>query len=214
MSQKKPSIILIGAGAHCYSYIDLIEREGRFTITGIIDKAERVGQEIIGYPIIGTDEDIPRLFKVSPYFQVTIGQILSHKPRVPIYEKLIAMGGVAPTLISPEACCSRHATIGEGSIIMNGAILQSGAVVGTNSIVNTGSIIDHGSFVGDHTHVSANVTLAGEAAVGNYCFVGVSATLSHCVSIPDYTIIGAGALVHRTITEAGTYAGVPARKFR
>ena len=97
---------------------------------------------------------------------------------------------------------------------MNGAILQAGVVVGINSIVNTGSIIDHDSFIDDHTHVSANVMLSGEARVGKYCFVGVSATLSHCVSIPDYTIIGAGALVHRTITEAGTYAGVPARKFR
>jgi len=33
-------IILIGAGGHCKSVIDVIEQEARFEIAGIIDKTE------------------------------------------------------------------------------------------------------------------------------------------------------------------------------
>ena len=34
-----PKIILVGAGGHCRSCIDVIEQEGRFEILGIVDKA-------------------------------------------------------------------------------------------------------------------------------------------------------------------------------
>jgi FlaA1/EpsC-like NDP-sugar epimerase len=51
----KPKIILIGAGGHCRSCIDVIEQQDRFEILGIVDKA---GQDepsgVLGYPLIGT----------------------------------------------------------------------------------------------------------------------------------------------------------------
>ena len=51
-------IILIGGGGHCKSVIDVIEKEGRFKIAGIVDVPELLGTEILGYPIIGNDSDI------------------------------------------------------------------------------------------------------------------------------------------------------------
>lgn len=54
---KKP-IILIGGGGHCISCIDVIELEVKYAIIGIFDLPEKVGQRILGYEIIGTDEQI------------------------------------------------------------------------------------------------------------------------------------------------------------
>lgn len=34
----KTEILLIGAGGHCPSCIDVIEQEGRFSIAGVVDK--------------------------------------------------------------------------------------------------------------------------------------------------------------------------------
>jgi len=36
-----PNIILLGAGGHCKSCIDVIEAEGKFTIVGILDVANK-----------------------------------------------------------------------------------------------------------------------------------------------------------------------------
>jgi len=43
-------IILIGGGGHCRSVIDVIEQEGLFSIVGIVDRPEKLGDKVLGYP--------------------------------------------------------------------------------------------------------------------------------------------------------------------
>ncbi len=43
----KPKILLIGGGGHCKSVIDVIEKEGRFEIAGIIEKYEGESQTVV-----------------------------------------------------------------------------------------------------------------------------------------------------------------------
>jgi len=71
----KEEIVLIGGGGHSRSCIDVIETHGLFHISGIVDKAERVGQTVLGYPIIGVDTELKDLVKRFRNFLITIGQI-------------------------------------------------------------------------------------------------------------------------------------------
>jgi aminoglycoside N3'-acetyltransferase len=68
--------------------IDVIEKEGKFEIYGIIDVKEKVGQEVLGYKIIGTDEDLPFLKKKCQYALVTIGQIRNYSLRESLFYSL------------------------------------------------------------------------------------------------------------------------------
>ena len=52
-------LILVGGGGHCKSVIEAAESMG-LAIGGILDLLENVGGRILGYPVIGTDDDIPR----------------------------------------------------------------------------------------------------------------------------------------------------------
>lgn len=65
---KKEQLILVGGGGHCLSCIDVIEAEGRFDIIGIVDKKENIGKTVLGYPIIGTDDDLPKLREKTTHF--------------------------------------------------------------------------------------------------------------------------------------------------
>ena len=51
-------LILIGGGGHCRSAIDVIESDGRFSITGITDKKEKIGESISGVEIIAEDSEL------------------------------------------------------------------------------------------------------------------------------------------------------------
>ena len=44
----KEKILLIGGGGHCKSVIDVVELEGRYSVSGIIDKRELVGSKVLG----------------------------------------------------------------------------------------------------------------------------------------------------------------------
>ena len=58
MRIEKPNIILVGGGGHCVSVIDVIEQQGKYNIKGIIDIKENIGKNVLGYKIIGSDNDL------------------------------------------------------------------------------------------------------------------------------------------------------------
>ncbi len=47
-------ILLIGAGGHARSCIDVIETLGQLEIVGLIEKDEEIKGDNLGYPVIGT----------------------------------------------------------------------------------------------------------------------------------------------------------------
>ena len=55
------TLILIGGGGHCKSCIDVIEMEGKYHIAGIVDVSKKLQKRILGYTIMGTDQDLPKL---------------------------------------------------------------------------------------------------------------------------------------------------------
>lgn len=103
----KEKLILIGGGGHCRSVIDVVEMEGRFEIAGIIDVKEKIGQKLLGYPIIGCDDDLEKLSVNDMNFFITIGQIKTPTPRINLYNKLISLNVNIPTIISPLAYVSK-----------------------------------------------------------------------------------------------------------
>ena len=96
-------LILVGGGGHCKSVIEAAESMG-LAIGGILDLLENVGGRILGYPVIGTDDDIPRL--VSDFdFIVTLGFIKDPYLRIRLHERIEAAGGNLATVIACIPAC-------------------------------------------------------------------------------------------------------------
>jgi sugar O-acyltransferase (sialic acid O-acetyltransferase NeuD family) len=203
-------IILIGAGGHCRSVIEVIESSKEFTIAGILDKKELVGSRVLGYEVIGTDDDLPSLITSSANFHITVGHIKSNTVRVKLFEQIKKMGGNFPVIQASTATVSKHAAIEEGTIIMHHAIVNSNARIGKNCIVNTAAIIEHDVQVGDHCHISTGAIINGESQTGSHTFIGSHATILQTISIADHNLIAAGAVVTRSTESFGMYAGNPA----
>jgi len=204
------NLILVGGGGHCRSVIDVIEAEGRFLIAGIVDAPEKVGERICGYPVIATDDDLPALAQTYQYFLVTVGQVKSGVIRTRLFHQIKSLGGILPTLIAPTAYVSRHATIGEGTVIMHRAFVNAGARVGANGIINTAALVEHDTEIGDFCHISTGAIINGTCVVGNGCFVGSNAVLAHGVELSPGGVIGAGAVVLANTRPNALYAGNPA----
>ena len=171
----KNDLILVGGGGHCRSCIDVIEREGKYKIAGIIDHLSKVGQQVLGHNIIGTDEDFPSIVHRYRYFLITIGQINSPVLREKLYRQLSEMGAVFPRIISPHAYISENAHIENGTIVMHHAVINAGASIGYNCIINTSAIIEHDVEIGNHCHISTGAVLNGEVQIGQGTFIGSNA---------------------------------------
>ena len=214
----REKIILIGGGGHCKSCIDVIQAEGRFDIAGIVENAgyqvSGVGYQVLGYPVIGTDDDLPGLVKEYQNALITVGQIRNPDVRIKLFNLIRELGGAFPVIVSPNAYLSRTAMIGAGTIVMHRAVVNTEAVVGVNCILNTGSLVEHEASVGDHCHISTYSILNGQCRVGNRTFIGSRTVLSNNVEITDDILVSAGSVVLRSLDRPGTYIGNPLRKIR
>ncbi|MBR2526670.1 acetyltransferase [bacterium] len=188
-------LILIGGGGHCKSCIDVIEGVKDFEIAGILDTPDKVGTEVLGYKIIGTDNDIGSYAKQGYYFLITVGQIKSADLRIKLYEKVKNAGGKFATVISPRAYVSKHACIEEGTIVMHDVLINAGAKIGKNCIINTKALIEHECIIKDNCHIAVGAVIAGEVEIGENSFVGANTTIVQCVKLPSKAFIKAGSLV-------------------
>ena len=201
-------LILVGGGGHCKSVIDVAESAG-YTILGILDMPGCVGTKVLGYPVLGTDDDIPAYVDKAE-FVITVGFIKNPAVRIKLFNKVKEAGGKLATLIASTAHVSQYATIGEGTVVMHQAFVNAGAQVGSNVILNTFTNIEHDAVIGDQCHISTGTMVNGDCKVGNNCFIGSQSVLSNGVTIGDDIIVGAGSLVRKSIKEKGIYSGNPA----
>lgn len=200
----KSKIILVGGGGHCKSCIDVIEKEARFEIAGIIDVYEKLGQTLLGYRIIGTDSDLPGIVRQYRYVLISLGQIKSPGKRIDLFERLAKTGARFATVVSPLAYVSRHAQLEEGTIVMHHALVNGGARIGKNCIINTKALIEHDADVGDNCHIATGAIINGGVDIGAETFVGSQAMVRQSVSIGKKCVIGAGSIVVKNVPSNST----------
>ena len=188
-------LLLIGGGGHCRSCIDVIEAEGQYQIRGIVQPVSDGTDGVFGYPVVGSDEDLPSLLRETPQALVTVGQIRSSEIRIGLFGLLKQSGGKLPRIVSPFAYCSKNVQMNEGTIVMHGAVVNAGANIGANCIINSQALIEHDVIVADHCHVSTGARVNGGITIGKGSFIGSGAILKENIVIGENVIIGAGQIV-------------------
>lgn len=208
----KPTLILVGGGGHCRSVIDVIEAEGKWSIGGVLDLLELVGQKVIGHRIIGTDAMIPERVALRDHFLITAGQVKDPALRMRLHALVVEAGGSLATVVSPLARVATGATLGAGTVVCHFAVVNSDAQVGANCIVNTGAFVEHEARIGDHCHIATGAIVNGGCVVGARSFIGSRAVLVQAVSVGTDCVVGAGAVVLKDVAKGATVVGQPARE--
>lgn len=97
-----------------------------------------------------------------------------------------------PVLIHPDASVNNPTYIGEGTVIMAGAVVQPHATIGRHVIINTGATVDHHCVIGDYAHIGPGTHLAGNVTVGEGALMGVGSCAVPGAIIPAWSLVKAG----------------------
>lgn len=190
-------LLLIGGGGHCHSVLDCVLSLNEYEEVGIIDTT---AGSYLGVPVIGDDEDIPRLCSEGwTEAFVSVGSVGNTNTRRRLYRMIKEMGLNVPTLIDPTAIIGKGVTIGEGSFVGKRTVINSGSLVGVCAIINTGAVIEHDCMIGDFAHISPGTVLCGHVSVGNDAFVGAGSTVRQLIKIGEKSLIGAGSVLVKDI---------------
>jgi sugar O-acyltransferase (sialic acid O-acetyltransferase NeuD family) len=113
-----------------------------------------------------------------------------------------------------------HPTASISSIHRSGSIFCPFSVVtvdcqlGKHVHMNLHSDIGHDCIIGDFVTLAPGARVSGKCNIGEGVYIGSNAVIREGVTIAPWSIIGANCVVLHDITEAGTYAGVPAKRIK
>lgn len=201
------SLLLLGGGDHCRACIDVIEAGSTYRIAGIVQQPSDGIKAVQGYPVVGVDDDLPRLLAEIPRALVVTGQIKTAATRIRLYETVKSYAGTLPVITSPMAYCSPRASLGEGTILMHGSIVNTNAAIGENCIINSLALIEHDSEIEAHCHISTGARINGGVHVGEGSFIGSGAIVKEGVKIGQNVVVGAGQIILRDVPAATIIRG-------
>jgi sugar O-acyltransferase (sialic acid O-acetyltransferase NeuD family) len=206
------TILVFGAGGHAKVVLDILERQRRYEVIGLVGRKHENGT-ILGYPIIGSDEDSALLARWDCSGIIAVGdnairsRIAGRVIRsVPCFRFVSA--------IHPRASIGKGVMVGDGSVIMAGVVINTGAVIGQHCIINTNASVDHDSRLEDFVFVAPGVSIGGNARVGAWSAIYIGACVAPGISIGENTIVGAGATVVRDLPAGVVAYGNPAKVVR
>jgi UDP-perosamine 4-acetyltransferase len=217
MGAESPSpCVILGGGGHASVVIEAM-LESRAGVPRVILDRDRArwGKTVLDIPIVGGDDMLGDLVKKGiTHFAVGVGGVGDNGPRRRLFEQAQAHGLAAVTVQHPAAVRSRRTKVGEGSVLLAGAMVNAGAILGRNVIVNTGAIVEHDCTVGDHVHIASGATVASSVRIGEGAHVGAGATVRQGLTVGRGAIIGAGAVVVKDVAPGTVVVGIPARLLR
>ena len=199
-------IILIGNGGHGRVIQAIIHRTEGYELAGILDEA------IEGYyekdSIFYDSLDNLSNYIKDYLFVIAIGD---NSVRNSIIESNNLTDDNFTSIIDANAIIPSDVSIGTGTVVMPGVVINPGSTIGKHSIVNTRAVVEHDNTLGDFVHISPNATLAGTVTVKDFVHVGSGATIIPNSTIHQHSVIAAGAVVTEDIEENSLAVGVPAK---
>lgn len=212
MVAEIPTCVILGGGGHARVLIDCLRASQAALPQTILDAdRSRWGSEVLGVPIRGGDELLPRLLHEGiHHFVVGLGGVGDNRPRRRLFELAVKHGLMPLRVYHPSAVCSPSAVIGEGTVVFPHAVINAGARIGVNVIVNTAAVVEHDCVIADHVHVATGAKLCSAVCVGALAHIGAGGVVRQCLTIGEGAVVGAGAAVVKDVSPGTVVIGVPA----
>lgn len=208
------SLVLWGASGHARVVADIVRLRGEHVIAGFLDDtgASAPGTPFCGATVLGGREQLPALRAQGvTHLLVAIGD---GAVRLRLAAVAREHGFALAHAIHPAAVVAADVSVGAGTVIAAGAVVNPASRLGEHVIVNTLAGVDHDCVLGDGAHVAPGARLGGHVDVGALAWIGIGATVRDRVRVGDGTVVGAGAVVVSDLPGRVVAYGVPARIVR
>ena len=135
---RKPGLIIVGAGGHGRVCADIALKMDQWDTVAFLDDDPELMTSMDIF-IIGTTHDVERFI---PHYDVFVA-LGDNELRKDVQSKLEGLGANVPVLCHPRATIGQWVSVGSGSVIMAGSVINPCTTIGHGCIINTGSTVDH-----------------------------------------------------------------------
>lgn len=200
-------LAVIGAGGHAKVVIEVARAAGWTPVAALDPNAKG---DVLGVPIVGADSELAQLWQDSDIDGAVVA-VGDNQLRSKLAGVARAPGCPLPVIVHPSATISPTARLGDGTVVMAGAVINAAATIGRDCIVNTGAIIEHDCALQDGVHAAPRTVMGGACRFGAATLFGIGAVARPGVTVGAGVTIGAGAVVVSDLADGVTAFGNLAR---
>ena len=206
-------VAIIGGGGHGSVVADIIEKLPQFNLIGFLDARHEPGSKILGYEVLGTPDSLT-LQILQHDLQGIVIAVGDNWIRSTLFEFVRATSTEIdfPAIIHPSAQIGKNVTIGQGTVVMPGVVVNSNVQIGDFCIVNTNASLDHDTTIGQFVSFAPKSCTGGGASIGNFSAICLGTNVIDRITIGEHTVIGAGSTVLHNQPACIVAYGIPARK--
>ena len=202
------NLIIVGAGGHALSVGDAALSAG-WTVAGFyspdgIGSASILGPVLSSLDSINLSDTAFALGIGTNHVRETVAQDISRR---------FAQTEIV-SVVHATAWVSSHATVHPGAVILAHTSVGPGSTVGRGALLNTGASLDHESSLGDYASLGPGARTGGSASVGERTMIGIQAGIVRGVTVGSDCVVGAHSLVKSDLDSNIVAWGTPATTVR
>lgn len=209
------NVVVLGASGHAKVVVDILNCQAGYNVVGCVAPASSPIETVLGLPILGEDKDLPLLIRKHRIQGVVLG-IGDNYQRSQLLAKVRedTEGIEFVRALHPNAVIAKDAKIGEGTVVMAGAVVNPGCEIGRFCIVNSKASLDHDSTMEDFSSLAPGVTTGGDCYLEQFAAVNIGAVLSQGLRVGRHSVIGAGSVLLTSVASHVIAYGTPATVVR
>ena len=196
-------MLIYGASGHAKVIMDCLKSRGE-AIKSVFDDNPLI-KKFLGFKVVHSYD--PDLFP-GIHLVIAIG---NNRIRKKIASLVLPSNPPPSALSHPSAILSENIKLGNGTVILHNAVVQTGTQIGNYVIINTGATVDHDCTLDGFVHVAPNATLCGGITVGEGTLIGAGSVVIPNIKIGKWCVIGAGAVVVKDVPDYSMVLGNPGK---
>jgi acetyltransferase-like isoleucine patch superfamily enzyme len=200
----KRQVVFYGAGhlgRQIYHHVSTYCRDG-VEVLGFVDDTKPAGLKVIdGKQTLGSLAQAQTSSALQPNAVEVVFAIgyTSMRTRRAALERVLAVGYRLFTFVHPRAIVEPGAELGQGCVVLAGAVIDQQVSVGPACFIDIGVRLTAGTTVGCNNYFSAGTATGSRVRIGDDCFFGMDCTVTTEVQMGSNLFVNAKTLVPRNV---------------
>ena len=191
-------VVLAGNGTTAEILYTYLAADKRYNAVGVVADDDFVkADRFIDVPCVPLSQIKHNFDPEEVMVIIAMGYHDLNRSRQKMFKKIKSLGYSVEAYLHQDAKIHTSNLIGEGSIVLPGAVLEPYCSLGSNSMIWCNTTVAHHASVGNNCWLASGCVVSGSAKVHDNAFIGVNATIVNEVEVSELNIVGANALISK-----------------